>query len=83
MKLFTNIFCFLDQTPWKVLDWPTYRPELNGIEIIWAMYKKRLRGQVATWENSEGKVMKVWNNISPEIVLILYPSYEKPLVKVL
>ena len=73
---------FLAQKQW-VLDWPAYSLDLNPTENIWAIFKKSLRGQIVTWENLEEKVVKVWNNINPEVVRNLYSSYENRLVKVI
>ena len=33
---------FLAQEQWEVLDWPAYSPDLNPIENIWAIFKKKL-----------------------------------------
>ena len=38
---------------------------------------------MVTWEKLEEKDMEVWNNINPEVVRNLYPSYENRLVKVI
>ena len=67
----------------EVLDWPVYSPDLNPIENFWALFKNSLRGQIVTWEKLEEKVMKVWNNINPEVVRNLISSYEIRLVKVI
>ena len=74
---------FLAQKQWEVLNWPAYNPDLNPIENIWAIFQKRLRGQIVTWENLEEKVMVVCNNINPEVVRNLHSSYENRLVKVI
>ena len=75
---------FLAQKQWEVLDWPVYSPDLNPVENIWAIFlKKCLRGQIVTWERLEKKIMEVWNNINPDVVLNLHSSYENRLVKVI
>ena len=34
---------FLAEKKWEVLEWPAYSPDLNIIENLWAIVKKRLQ----------------------------------------
>ena len=68
---------FFRENEWEVLDWPPYSPDLNIIESLWAIVKKRLANQSVSWENSEEKVHEIWNSIELETVqklLTAFPS---------
>ena len=59
--------CFRENE-WEVLDWPPYSPDLNVIENLWAILKKRLAKQSVSWEKLEEKVQEIWNSIELETV---------------
>ena len=49
----------------KLLDWPPYSPDLNVIEIIWAIMEKRVEEQnPQTFEDLKRVVQAVWNELS-------------------
>ena len=70
---------FFRENEWEVLDSPTYSPDLNIIENLWAIVKKRLAKQIVSWENLEEKVQEIWNSIKLETVQKLYDSIPKRL----
>lgn len=74
---------FFKERRWNILKWPAYSPDLNPIENLWAILKKRLQKQTITWENLEEKVMEIWNSIAQETVQKLYENYETRLKNVI
>ena len=50
---------FFRENEWEVLDWTPYSPDLNNIENLWAIVKKRLAKQSVSWENLEKKVQEI------------------------
>ena len=65
------------------LEWSAYSPDLNIIENLWAIVKKRLAKEILTEENLEEKVFSVWDQIPPEFVIKLYNSLPRRLNNVL
>ena len=64
----------LENQPFQVLHWPAQSPDLNPIENLWAILKRRLnafdtapRGLQELWD----RVQPVWNSIEPELCLKL------------
>ena len=65
---------FLEESGVSVLQWPAYSPDLNIIENLWAIVKKRLRKERVTWENLEETVIRIWENFDEKIIKKLYQS---------
>lgn len=68
---------WLRKQPFKVLDWPSQSPDLNPIEHLWALLKRRLnqyasapKGMLELWERIETE----WNKITEEDCLRLVES---------
>lgn len=74
---------FLQTVDWETLDWPAYSPDINPIENLWAIIKKRLGSQTVTWENLDQKVREIWDSIEPEIIQNLYDSMPNRIKKVI
>jgi transposase len=60
---------WLNEQPFEVLDWPPQSPDLNPIEHLWAIIKRRLnqyecppRGMLELWDRIEAE----WNRINQE-----------------
>jgi DDE superfamily endonuclease len=65
---------WLSEQPFEVLDWPPQSPDLNPIEHLWAILKRRLNqyerppnGMIELWERIEAE----WNKIDKDDCLRL------------
>jgi transposase len=77
---------WLDSKSFKVLEWPAQSPDLNPLETLWAIVKRRLNefetppsGMLELWERIE----QIWNEVSPETCRELIKSMPKRIEAVL
>lgn len=50
----------------EVLDWPSSSPDLNPIENLWALMKRRLRNEPQrTVQGLKDKIQEIWDSITP------------------
>ena len=48
------------------LDWPSVSSDLNPIECVWAIMRKRLRNEPQTTVGGlKEKIKEIWNSITP------------------
>ena len=82
------IMAFLDKQPFETLYQPAQSPDLNPIENIWSILKKKLfqdynspaGGQIEHWN----RIKDTWNNLDPEIcqkALLSMPKRLKQYIK--
>ena len=57
-----------------MLQWPAYSPDLNIIENLWAIVKRRLQKVGITGKNLEETVIRAWESIDEKTVKKLYNS---------
>jgi transposase len=81
-----SVQSWLSEQPFSVLEWPPQSPDLNPIEHLWAIVKRRLAqydnppsGMVELWERIE----EVWENIGAEECKSLVESMPKRIEAVL
>ena len=66
---------FLDEKRVQTLDWPANSPDLNPIENLWALMKKRLTDMVIkTPVELEAALRRIWREIPLETVQSLINS---------
>jgi transposase len=77
---------WLKNRPFEVLDWPAQSPDLNPIEMLWAIVKRRLNefeeppsGMNELWE----RVQQIWDEVSSETCRELIESMPKRIEAVL
>src|SRR4051812_6281078 len=76
----------------RLLDWPSNSPDLNPIENLWAMLKRRVEKQVnilvlkkksITIDVFLDIIQKEWEGIEPEIFINLIHSMSSRLEQVI
>lgn len=65
----------------NVLDWPSSSPDLNPIESVWAIMKRRLRNDPQTTiAGLKRKIQEIWDSITPDECQDLVNSMNKRIV---
>lgn len=69
----------------EVLDWPSYSPDLNPIENLWAIMKEKISNiEITSLSHLEEVIKKVWcSEISPQLCQNLIFSMPNRIQKVL
>ncbi len=71
---------FFKKNKVKVLDWPAQSPDLNPIEHLWDVLKRRLREtRSSNVRELKAKVCEVWDGIAPEVTRNLVNSLPRRL----
>lgn len=56
-------------------DWPPYSPDLNVIEVVWAIMKKRIqKKKLFMIDDFKYEIIAVWNNLSFQTINLLIRS---------
>lgn len=77
---------FLDENNIETLVWPPQSPDMNPIENLWAIIKRRRKKKygVPTTKNALiEQIFDIWDNIEPELVDKLASSANKRINEVL
>ena len=81
-----SVAALLGNQSFDVLEWPAKSPDLNSIETLWAIVKRRINefetpplGMLELWE----RVETIWNEITPETCAKLIKSMPKRIKAVL
>lgn len=68
----------------NVLDWPSSSPDLNPIESVWAIMKRRLRNDPQTTINGlKLKIQQIWDSITADECQNLINSMDKRITAVI
>ena len=71
------IMDFLEEINIETLDWPPQSPDMNPIENLWAVIKKRRQKKYGLPRDKEELIVQIfdiWDNIEPEFMLKLANS---------
>ncbi len=83
----TNLIMdYLAQQNVPTLDWPPQSPDMNPIENLWAIIKKRRQkkyGIPATKGELIEQIFDIWEILDDELLAVLSESIEKRLKEVL
>ena len=59
----------------EMLPWPANSPDLNPIENLWGLVKRRMsKERPSTQEELKGAIQRVWNSVTPEDCYCLVSS---------
>ena len=65
-----------------VLPWPPYSPDLNPIENLWAIMKRRIESNCFhTKEDVTNEILRVWEELAEDMLLRLVASFPSRLDK--
>ena len=67
---------FVRDLDWNTLDWPPLSPDLNSIENLWSVLKKKVwTKHFASTVELEAKMISIWHNdIEQDLLEKLAPS---------
>ena len=59
----------------KIIDWPPYSPDLNPIDNIWAIMKRKITGKTFTTINSlKNELYTIWRELDDEMIMKTWMS---------
>ena len=64
-----------------ILEWQTFSPDLHVIENVWSVMKKRLGSPKVDFQNNQGIVYSVWNDLPTQYFEKLCESIPKSICK--
>ena len=73
----------LNELGLEILDWPSYSPDLNVIEIVWAIMEAEVEARnPSSIDELKQVIIEVWENLKWPTINGLINSMEERLAKV-
>lgn len=77
---------FIHRNGITTMSWPAQSPDLNIIENLWLLLKRKLQARVGRIENKDDlfrEIQRVWTSITPQYVQSLYNTIPRRLQSVI
>lgn len=77
---------FIHNNGIRTMSWPAQSPDLNIIDNLWLLLKRKLQARVGRIENKDDlfqEIQRVWTSITPQYVQSLYNTIPQRLQSVI
>jgi transposase len=74
---------FMKDNNISVIDWPAYSPDINPIENLWSIIKRKLKEKTLTKENFDASIKETIDNIDLSIIYNMISNMHVRLQKII
>jgi len=67
----------------SVIDWPSYSPDINPIENLWSIVKRKLKEKTLTKDNFDASIKETIDNIDLSIIYNMISNMHVRLQKII